>query len=67
MKSAKTKKPEWHTLQRLKNLGAYVEERINAGAYDADPGAFEQAKRYLEGINAKIEHLEVLEKAGTYV
>jgi len=58
MKSAKTKKPEWHTLQRLKNLGAYVEERINAGAYDADPGAFEQAKRYLEAIRAKVQILE---------
>ena len=58
MKSAKTKKPEWHTLQRLKNLGAYVEKRINAGAYDADPGAFEQAKRYLEGIREKVQILE---------
>ena len=58
MKSAKTKKPEWHTLQRLKNLGAYVEERINAGAYDDNPGAFEQAKRYLEAIREKANILE---------
>jgi len=58
MKSAKTKKPEWHTLQRLKNLGAYVEKRINAGAYDDSPGAFEQAKNYMEAIRAKVNILE---------
>ena len=58
MKSAKTKKPEWHTLQRLKNLGAYVKKCIDAGAYDDSPGAFEQANKYLEAIRAKVQVLE---------
>ena len=58
MQSAKTKRPEWHELQRLRHLSGYVEKRIDAGAYDDSPDKFEQANLYLEAIRAKIEKLE---------
>ena len=54
----KVKSPEWHELQRLKHLSRYVEKRIGAGAYDESPDTFEQANKYLEAINAKVNILE---------
>ena len=64
MRSRKApKRPEWHEIQRLKNLCKHIALRFDAGAYDDNPDGHKRASVFLETSREKIRKLEVIEKA----